>query len=424
MTSYFSTGLRAISANNNDDNGVIDAEPVYPDGRRRGTLTVPVTGSAERHPSSDIVYSRGALDGRYRPPVFEPKEYVPPPSVLSKFTATPKLVTLDCTGTLMQLTTSAGMFYREELFKATDCRARLPPPIIFNDAFSVAFKAVEAQHPCFGAKDGLSSEDWWRLVVERTYQEVPHIDLEEGLREELADRGPDTLFETVFSALYNDVFTSGDAWELKKGAVEALESIATWRQQENGPTHVGCISNFDERLHLILENLGIKDQFDFVLTSREVGSPKPNRKIFDEALKKAGCDAKDAVHVGDTFANDVVGAAEAGWHPIFVPTGLDEFEVKPTVEGMNMRAIGATIASEENFEQGNALPWGAAVAKPAPVRLPELGEGKKKDVEHTRVGDLNAVLSLFGAAPASRIISTTRHLLEEGAEGMAEHHYD
>ena len=46
------------------------------------------------------------------------------------------------------------------------------------------------------------------------------------------------------------------------------------------------VSNFDERLPPLLHNLGVYDLFDFILTSRECGSQKPDPHIFREALKR------------------------------------------------------------------------------------------------------------------------------------------
>jgi len=198
-----------------------------------------------------VDYSRGPLDGRYRPGVYEPSAAVhaPLPNALSSFTTTPSLVTLDCTGTLIQLTSQVGMFYREELFKATDCNARLPPPSVFSDSFFVAYKAMDEAHPCFGAASTppLSSEAWWRQVVRATFDGVSNIDLEPGLREELELEGEDTLFETVFQRLYKHTFQTADGWQLRPGVREALEAIREWKRSPDGPKMVGLISNFDER---------------------------------------------------------------------------------------------------------------------------------------------------------------------------------
>lgn len=80
------------------------------------------------------------------------------------------------------------------------------------------------------------------------------------------------------------------------------------------------MSNFDERLHPLLQNLGVYDSFDFVLTSRECGSQKPDPYIFHEALKCAGSREANGVgvHIGDTFGNDVMGARGVGWDAVLI----------------------------------------------------------------------------------------------------------
>lgn len=42
-----------------------------------------------------------------------------------------------------------------------------------------------------------------------------------------------------------------------------------WRDTNGGPK-LAVVAEDDERLHVVLENLGLLPYFDFVLTSREV----------------------------------------------------------------------------------------------------------------------------------------------------------
>ena len=51
------------------------------------------------------------------------------------------------------------------------------------------------------------------------------------------------------------------------------------------------VSNWDSSLPSLLERLGIRDSFDEVIVSAVVGVSKPDRGIFDEALRRAGVDA-------------------------------------------------------------------------------------------------------------------------------------
>lgn len=57
---------------------------------------------------------------------------------------------------------------------------------------------------------------------------------------------------------------------------------------------------------------GMRELLDGLVVSEAVGAAKPDPRIFDVALDAAGCDAADAVMVGDSWANDVVGACNRG----------------------------------------------------------------------------------------------------------------
>lgn len=78
----------------------------------------------------------------------------------------------------------------------------------------------------------------------------------------------------------------------------------------------GCklvvVSNWDVSLGAVLEALGISALLDGVVTSASVGAPKPAPAIFEAALALAGPPPERALHVGDSFADDVRGARGAG----------------------------------------------------------------------------------------------------------------
>jgi putative hydrolase of the HAD superfamily len=61
-----------------------------------------------------------------------------------------------------------------------------------------------------------------------------------------------------------------------------------------------------------LEYCGLAPLVDVLIASEDVGVSKPDRAIFDIALSRAGAAARDAVMVGDSWANDIAGAANAG----------------------------------------------------------------------------------------------------------------
>jgi HAD superfamily hydrolase (TIGR01509 family) len=75
---------------------------------------------------------------------------------------------------------------------------------------------------------------------------------------------------------------------------------------------VAVVSNSEGQLQTLFDNLGLGDAFDCVVDSHHVGVEKPDPRIFAPVLAHFGVAAADALHLGDTFATDVVGARAAG----------------------------------------------------------------------------------------------------------------
>lgn len=75
---------------------------------------------------------------------------------------------------------------------------------------------------------------------------------------------------------------------------------------------VVVVSNSEGTLAELFARLGIMAAFDAVLDSAVVGVEKPDPRIFAIASERAGVPASRALHLGDTFATDVVGARRAG----------------------------------------------------------------------------------------------------------------
>lgn len=59
-----------------------------------------------------------------------------------------------------------------------------------------------------------------------------------------------------------------------------------------------------------------ENEFEFILASSEYGIRKPDRILFDIALRKAGITADKVWFCGDSIENDVNGALSAGMFPV------------------------------------------------------------------------------------------------------------
>jgi putative hydrolase of the HAD superfamily len=75
---------------------------------------------------------------------------------------------------------------------------------------------------------------------------------------------------------------------------------------------VVLVSNSEGMLAELFEQLGILASFDLLLDSGRVGVEKPDPRIFRLGLEKYGVPADAALHLGDTYATDVLGARAAG----------------------------------------------------------------------------------------------------------------
>ena len=78
------------------------------------------------------------------------------------------------------------------------------------------------------------------------------------------------------------------------------------------------VSNWDCSLGSVLERCGLAPLLDGAISSAEAGSRKPEPGIFERALQLAGCEAGDALHVGDTAEEDRAGAEAAGIRAVLI----------------------------------------------------------------------------------------------------------
>ena len=69
------------------------------------------------------------------------------------------------------------------------------------------------------------------------------------------------------------------------------------------------------------ERLGIVQHLDVIVTSEEMGFGKPDLRIFQAALERAGCAPEEACMVGDRLDNDIVPAKRLGMKTIWVRQG-------------------------------------------------------------------------------------------------------
>lgn len=95
----------------------------------------------------------------------------------------------------------------------------------------------------------------------------------------------------------------GHLWlQVLEGTPEVLA-----RLKESGRI-LGVVSNSEGRLEAFLEQVGLRQYFEFVLDSAIVGVEKPDAAIFQMALERAHVRPGEALMVGDNYALDIISA--------------------------------------------------------------------------------------------------------------------
>lgn len=109
---------------------------------------------------------------------------------------------------------------------------------------------------------------------------------------------------------------------------DAFADARRWRPRADMPAlfaalrarglRLAILSNWDSRLHRVVEGFGWRAALDRVFVSADLGVEKPARAIFAQAAAALGCAPCEILHVGDSWHHDVAGALAAGWHAVWL----------------------------------------------------------------------------------------------------------
>ena len=144
----------------------------------------------------------------------------------------------------------------------------------------------------------------------------------------------DELDELAAGAWFDRYFERYRAsWSLHDDALRALDALARVLPD----ARFGIITNGELDFQLAkLERLGIRDRFEHVIASGDVGVTKPDAEIFRIALERFGVGeaAGRAAYVGDRFETDAIGAADAGLIGVWVNRTGDDVSRVPAASAV------------------------------------------------------------------------------------------
>jgi putative hydrolase of the HAD superfamily len=197
-----------------------------------------------------------------------------------------KAVFFDAAGTLFYLTKTVGDHYAlvgEEVGLNLEAKK-------LDAAFYSAWGKMPPREAIDGPREN-DDKDWWRELAGRVLNEAAP---------EVGELDRDNFFEVAY-----EHFAESGVWELYPDVIDVLKQLHRRFQ-------LAIVSNFDGRLRLILQHLGIAKFFRQVFISSELGADKPDSEIYRRAVSLMNLHPNDVLHVGDDPQRDWEAATAAG----------------------------------------------------------------------------------------------------------------
>jgi len=197
-----------------------------------------------------------------------------------------RAILFDAAGTLFFLTKTVGDHYAHvgrEIGLSLDAQQ-------LERAFHSAWQQMPRRQAIDGPREN-DDKGWWRELVCRVFDQVAPS---------LSEPDRDNFFEIAY-----EHFAEAGVWQLYPEVPEVLEQLRPRFQ-------LGVASNFEGRLRLILQHLGISNFFSYIFISSELGADKPDPEIFRRAVNVMHLAVNEVLHVGDDPERDWEAAKEAG----------------------------------------------------------------------------------------------------------------
>jgi putative hydrolase of the HAD superfamily len=195
-----------------------------------------------------------------------------------------RAVLFDAAETLFTTRGSVGEIYA----RVADQYGSTAAPEDIQAAFLHAFRGS-------GPVSVENERQWWKDIVHRVFTEVGMVE----------------NFDQFFDQVY-DMFRNSQGWMLFPETYDVLKELKT------AGCKLGVVSNFDTRIYTVMKSLSILEFFDAVTTSSETGFCKPDREIFEAAVRALKAKPSDTIVVGDSLRDDVQAARLAGLHAILI----------------------------------------------------------------------------------------------------------
>jgi len=172
------------------------------------------------------------------------------------------------------------------------------------------------------------SEEPFEATQENSYARIVQFDAAV-----LSRVGHSDLNDDAFRRI-EEAFARRSAWYVFPDVMPALDTLRA------AGVRMGVISNFVWGGPELIHALDLAQHFDSLTVSARVGFQKPHQGIFQHALDSLGAAPERALHIGDSYRADVVGARRMGITPVLIDrNGGDPARVRDEHEDPDLPVV-------------------------------------------------------------------------------------
>lgn len=219
------------------------------------------------------------------------------PTAVLPFATLPEVIFLDVGDTLMR----ADPSWPEVYISALSRHGIRPHP----DELGAALRDATAQR--------WDAETPFEGSAEASYARIVAFD-----QRVLAGLGHPDLSDDVFRSIHA-AFRERSAWHLYPDVEPSLVVL-----REAG-IRLAIISNWLWEAPELFHDVGLARHFEQLIISARIGYDKPHPEIFRHALELMDVSPERAIHVGDSYQADVLGARASGIVPVLIDRSVSDF---------------------------------------------------------------------------------------------------
>lgn len=184
--------------------------------------------------------------------------------------------------------------------------------------FRAAFREAEHADREIGIAPGLTNEGheeaFWRGIVQRVFADL---------------KDEDACFRDLF-----EHFSRPSAWACFDDVEPTLAGL-----KQRG-LRIAVASNFDRRLHPVIDGHAPLRHVECRVISSEVGFRKPSLEFFDSVLRLTNSTRDEVLIVGDDEVNDVQGARDASLAVLHLKRDATvAFEDQPVLNRPSLKSL-------------------------------------------------------------------------------------